>query len=157
MSKLNFFQISDIFPTCFGCFLRANTTNQKIVELQKFYVTNSLQYSQSRDLYFCSLEWIIEIYIGCKLWFNKFTTWKMKFTPRSKYHHSPQVKNHCSRPRLAKIGLATPSLGVETVKCFVNVHLHCNVSKLKKVSKFSTLPPPLERFLSTTISRSVDV
>ena len=67
--------------------------------------------------------------------------WKMKFTPRSKFHHSPQVKNHCSRPRLAKIGLATPSLGVETVKCFVNVHLHCNVSKLKKISKFSSLPP----------------
>jgi len=34
-SDLIFFQVSGIFPTCFGCFLPANTTN-KIFELQKF-------------------------------------------------------------------------------------------------------------------------
>jgi len=34
-SDLNFFQISGIFPTCFGCFLPANTT-KKIFELKKF-------------------------------------------------------------------------------------------------------------------------
>jgi len=54
-------------------------------------------------------------------------------------------ENHCSRPRLAEMGLETsletPSLGVEAVKRFVNVHLHCNVSNLKKISKMSTLPP----------------
>ena len=30
----------------------------------------------------------------------------------------------------------------ERVKRFVNVHLHCIVSNLKRVSKMSTLPPP---------------
>jgi len=30
--------------------------------------------------------------------------------------------------------------GVETAKRFVNVHLHCNVSNLKMISKMSTLP-----------------
>jgi len=35
ISKLNFFQISDIFPTCFGCFMPANTTNKNcwIIEI----------------------------------------------------------------------------------------------------------------------------
>jgi len=33
ISKLNLFQISGIFPTCFGCFLPANTTKEKLVEL----------------------------------------------------------------------------------------------------------------------------
>ena len=32
---------------------------------------------------------------------------------------------------------------------FVNVHLHCNVSNLKMISKMSMLPPPLEKFLRT--------
>jgi len=39
--------------------------------------------------------------------------------------------------------------GVERVMRFVNVHLHCIVSNLKSISKFSTLPPSLEKFLRT--------
>jgi len=31
---------------------------------------------------------------------------------------------------------------VKRVKHFVNVHLHCIVSNLKRLSKMSTLPPP---------------
>jgi len=31
--------------------------------------------------------------------------------------------------------------GVERVKRFVNVHLHCIVSNLKRIRKLSTLPP----------------
>jgi len=36
-TKLQFFRISRIFLTCFGCFLSANTADQKHVDLQKFY------------------------------------------------------------------------------------------------------------------------
>ena len=32
--------------------------------------------------------------------------------------------------------------GVERVKRFVNAHLHCIVSNLKRISKISTLPRP---------------
>jgi len=32
--------------------------------------------------------------------------------------------------------------GVERVKRFVNVHLHCIVSSLKRISTISMLPPP---------------
>jgi len=51
--------------------------------------------------------------------------------------------------------------GAETVKCFVNVHVHCNVSNQKKISKMSTFPP-LETFLRSpmatfTLSASFDV
>jgi len=38
-------------------------------------------------------------------------------------------------------------LCVETVKRFVNVHLHCNVSNLENISNMMTFPPPLEKFL----------
>ena len=38
--------------------------------------------------------------------------------------------------------------GVKTVKRFVNVHLHCTVSDLKRISKISMLPT-LEKFLRT--------
>jgi len=38
--------------------------------------------------------------------------------------------------------------GVQRVNRFVNVHLHCIVSDLKKVSKMSMLHP-LEKFLRT--------
>jgi len=34
--KVEFFQISDIFPICCGCFLLTNTKNKNLVELQKF-------------------------------------------------------------------------------------------------------------------------
>jgi len=42
--------------------------------------------------------------------------------------------------------------GVERAKRFVNVHLHCIVSSLKKISKLSMLPPPLEKFLRTSMA-----
>jgi len=32
--------------------------------------------------------------------------------------------------------------GLERTKRFVNAHLHCTVSNLKRISKISTLPPP---------------
>jgi len=38
--------------------------------------------------------------------------------------------------------------GVERVKRFVNVHLHCIISNLKRISKISTLPHQ-EKFLQT--------
>ena len=37
--------------------------------------------------------------------------------------------------------------GVKTAKRFVNVHLHCNISYLKKINKLSTLHLPLEEFV----------
>ena len=48
-SKLNLFRISGIFLSCFDCFLPANTTEKKLVELHKFYSAMSLQYSKSQD------------------------------------------------------------------------------------------------------------
>ena len=36
--------------------------------------------------------------------------------------------------------------GVEMLKCFVKVHLHCIVSNLKMLSKMSTLPPSGKKF-----------
>jgi len=32
--------------------------------------------------------------------------------------------------------------GAKRVKCFVNVHLHCIASNLKRIGKIFTLPPP---------------
>jgi len=51
--------------------------------------------------------------------------------------------------------------GVETGKLFVNVHLHCNASNLRIISKMSTLPP-LGKFLpppmaTLTLSASLPV
>jgi len=43
-SKLNFFWISGIFPTCFDHFSPANTVDKRHVELQKFCYAISLQY-----------------------------------------------------------------------------------------------------------------
>jgi len=54
-------------------------------------------------------------------------------------------------------------LCVEIVKGFVNVHLHCNVSNLKKISKMSTLLSLWKDFcgrpwlLSFTLLASFDV
>jgi len=42
--------------------------------------------------------------------------------------------------------------GVETGKRFVNVHLHCNVSNLRIISKMSTLPSPPKKFLRTPMA-----
>jgi len=52
--------------------------------------------------------------------------------------------------------------GAETVKRFVNVHLHYNIRNLKNISNMMTLPPPLEKFLRTpmaifTLSASFEV
>jgi len=51
--------------------------------------------------------------------------------------------------------------GVERVKRFVNIGLHCNTSKLKKIRKMSMFHP-LEKYLRTpmatfTLSTSYDV
>jgi len=40
--------------------------------------------------------------------------------------------------------------GVERLKRFVNVHLHCIVSNLKRISKISTLSS-VEKFLRTPV------
>jgi len=47
--KLSFFRISDIFLTCFDCFLPANTAGKKLVELQKYSKAMSLQSSKFQD------------------------------------------------------------------------------------------------------------
>ena len=39
--------------------------------------------------------------------------------------------------------------GVETAKRFVNVHLHCNLSNQKEISKMSMLSPSLKYFCHT--------
>ena len=52
-SKLNFFQISGIFPNCFGCFLPANTTNKQLLNYINFTVP-FLCNSQSIET--CSFE-----------------------------------------------------------------------------------------------------
>jgi len=44
--------------------------------------------------------------------------------------------------------------GVERVKYFVNVYLHCTVSNLKMISKMSTLPPPGRTSADTHVTTS---
>jgi len=39
--------------------------------------------------------------------------------------------------------------GVERAKCFVNVHWHCIVSNMERISKISSFP--LEKFLRTPV------
>jgi len=44
----------------------------------------------------------------------------------------------------------------ERVKRFVNVHLHCIVSNLKRISKISTLPP-LEISMRTPMDALISI
>jgi len=44
---------------------------------------------------------------------------------------------------------AAQANGVEGVKRFMNVHLHCIVTNLRRIRKISTLPTPLEKFQRT--------
>jgi len=46
--------------------------------------------------------------------------------------------------------------GVERVKRFVNVHLHCIISNPKMISKISTLPP-LEKFLRMPMDALISI
>jgi len=46
--------------------------------------------------------------------------------------------------------------GLERVKRFVNVHLHCIVSNLKSISKISTLSS-LEKFLRTLMDAVISI
>jgi len=48
------------------------------------------------------------------------------------------------------------SNGVKRAKRFVNVHLHCIVSNLKRISKISTLLP-LEKFLWTPTDSLISI
>jgi len=50
----------------------------------------------------------------------------------------------------------TQTNGVERVKRFLNVHLHCIVSNLKRISKVSTFPP-LEKFLRTPMDALISI
>ena len=51
---------------------------------------------------------------------------------------------------------AAQNNGVERVKRFVNVYLHCIVSSLKRISKISTLPL-LEKFLRTPMDALISI
>jgi len=46
--------------------------------------------------------------------------------------------------------------GVERVKHYVNVHLHCIVRNLKRISKISTLPP-LQKFHRTPMDALISI
>jgi len=54
---------------------------------------------------------------------------------------SRSVENISDKRLIIEVQLAQIK-GVERVKRFVNVNLHCIVSNLKRISKMSTLPPP---------------
>ena len=133
-SKLHFFKFLCIFPTSFGCFLPANTTNNK-----SFY--RNFNYRNFTLPVLCS--------------FHSLETCSLRDRDETRnlldrdWDSQIWVSRRVSRP-----SLETSSLGVETVKCFVNVHLHCTVSNLKKISKMSN---PLENVLRThmvTFTRS---
>jgi len=62
-------------------------------------------------------------------------------TPPERLQHCQQIAYFCDCCRNMVQFLS----GVERVKRYVNVRLHCIVSNLKKISKVSTLPP-LENF-----------
>jgi len=51
---------------------------------------------------------------------------------------------------------AAQTNAVEVVKRFVNVHLHCIVSTLKRISKISMLLP-LEKFLRTPMDALISI
>jgi len=61
------------------------------------------------------------------------------FMKRKNIYDSRRVEN-ISDKRLKIEVQPTQTNGVERVKRFVNVHLHCIVSNLKSIGKLSTLP-----------------
>jgi len=66
---------------------------------------------------------------------------------RKRICDSRSVKNILDKRLRSEVQSAQTN-GKEMVMGFVNVHLHCIVSNLKSISKFSSLPP-LEKFLRT--------
>ena len=63
-----------------------------------------------------------------------------QFMKGKSIYDSRSVKN-ISNKRLRIEVQPVQTNGVERVKRFVNVHLHCIVSNLKRISKISMLPP----------------
>jgi len=72
-----------------------------------------------------------------------------QFMKRKRISDSRSVEN-ISDKRLRYEIQSAQTDGVERVKRFVNFHLHCIVSSLKRISKISTLCP-LEKFKGTPI------
>ena len=85
--KVEFFQISGIFPIYFGCFLLTNTTEKKLVELQKFYKAISLQYWQFQD------NWLVTE--TCNLW-EQDETWNLQNWDSQKWSRDQVSRlHHC--------------------------------------------------------------
>jgi len=63
------------------------------------------------------------------------------FMKKKSISNSRSVQN-ISDKRLRIEVQPAQTTGVERTKRFVNVHLHCIVSNLKRISKISMFPPP---------------
>jgi len=70
-----------------------------------------------------------------------------QFMKRRSIFDSRSVENILDKRLRTEVQPAQTN-GVETVKRSANVHLHCIVSTLKRISKISTMPP-IENFLWT--------
>jgi len=66
------------------------------------------------------------------------------FMKRKSVANSRSVENISDKGLRIEVQSAQTN-GVERTKRFVNVHLHCIVSNLKRISKISMLPP-LKKF-----------
>ena len=64
-----------------------------------------------------------------------------QFMKRKRIYDSRSVENISDKILRNEVQPAQTG-GVERVKRFLNVYLHCIVSNLKRISKISTLPPP---------------
>jgi len=63
-----------------------------------------------------------------------------QFMKRKSISDSRSAENISDKRLRSKVRPAQTN-GVEMVKCFVNVHLHCIASNLKRISKIFTLSP----------------
>ena len=77
-----------------------------------------------------------------KNWELRFNQHRLgQFMKRKSISGSRGAEN-ISNKRLRVEVQPAQTTGLETVKRFLNVHLHCTVSNPKRIRKISTLPPP---------------
>jgi len=65
-----------------------------------------------------------------------------KYTFEANPYTAPLEKDFRIEANGARASMGHFLCGVETLKRFVKIYLHCNVSNLKNISKMSTLSPP---------------
>jgi len=125
---------------------RRSVENNSDKRIQKLVLFNQHRPMRQPQTYFLIVQVHFRLICVNMRQFSKIATDDRKYTFAANSYTAALEKAFKIDANGARAFMGHFLCGVETIKRFVKIRLHCNVSKMKKISKMSTLHSPWKNF-----------